>query len=169
MRSLPERTPDHLLVMHQIAVTDFDSLRFPRRAGSVLKEGQSVAVYIRVLPGFGQIDGQIDRDAIGAKPVQIVEGRSLRQQRLHSREDRVSCKRHFRLRIFHDGLQTNQRTIRARRIDGYGYRSGIETTQEGRDITQPRWVEQKYTLSRHPSSLQLCSDGACLLIQLRVS
>ena len=150
---MPERVNsnecrDHRAVVQQILVAQHHPLGRAGRTGRVLQEGQHVGADARILPGVFQSLGK----RIDAQPMDVLQQRGFRQQRLDALVNAFQRQRHGGFGIGGDGLDAIELAIHAGRIGRYGDHAGIQAAKKCADEVQSGGKQQQ-----GPLALQSCA------------
>src|SRR5215470_8147725 len=121
-----------------------------RRARGVLEKSQRFAAYQWLTPGFCQVMG----NTVGVQPAQRLQIWGLAEPFLYIRHNGCSGEGHCRLRVCYDSLESGGGPVAPGRISGDSHNPSVEASEKSGDIFQPRWVEQKRTLSSWPPTLE---------------
>ncbi len=164
LQRVTERAAQRARVVEQVAVGEHHPLGGAGRARGVLQEGQGAGSRVRldpeVRPGA--------RQAVGRDPGDVLQIGSLLPPAVDAGEDRGRGERHPRPRIVEDRAQPRQAAVEARRIGGHRDGARIEAAEEGRDVLEPRRIEQQRALPAHAAHLEQRGDRARPQVELAV-
>src|SRR4029453_12325530 len=116
-----------------------DAFRRARRAGSILEKGERLA-RDSLFPPLVLMAAGLSLNRLPEHEVETAVGRD---QWAHLRQDVRSCERHGRLGIGDDRGNAREGLILSRWIDWNGNGPGVETSEESRDVIQPRRIEKQ--------------------------